>query len=330
MSSQPIEHGTPEDPGAGPATRAPRIAVLIPCFNEETTVGKVIADFRTELPGADIYVFDNNSTDATARVAAEAGARVVLETRQGKGFVLAAMLETVRADLLVLVDGDSTYPASKVHELLEPIRRGRADQVVGARRPEGPGRGYRRFHGFGNRMVTFLVNRVFQTRLEDVMSGYRAFSGQLAHAVPVLSGGFDVETEFTLQSLEKGFRIEEVPVPYFQRPQGSESKLSTFRDGARVLFRIGRILKDFKPFAFFGTLGVICGLLSLVTGYPAIDDYVRYRYVYHVPLAILAGFLGTIGIGLFLSGVLLATLTGRFREIHALRRRDYARRPPGP
>ncbi len=306
------------------------VAVLIPCFNEVVTIGKVVTDFRRELPDALVFVFDNNSTDGSAAAAAAAGATVVHESRQGKGFVIAAMLEKVEADVYIMVDGDATYPAGRVHDLIRPLIAGRADHVVGARRAVNPERAYRPLHPFGNRLVTFLVNRVFRTNLQDVMSGYRAFTRDVARGVPILSRGFDVETEFTLQSLEKGFRIEELPVVYVARPKGSQSKLSTFGDGFRVLRRIVVILKDLRPFPFFATLAGVCSLLSVVVGWPPVHDYLLYKYVYHVPLAVLAGFLGLIAIVLLGVGTILSTINFRFREIHVLGRRDHARSRPAP
>jgi hypothetical protein len=176
-------------------------------------------------------------------------------------------------------------------------------------------------HAFGNRLVTSLVNSIFNSKLEDVMSGYRVFTWELAQSVPILAGGFDIETEFTLQCLEKGFVIQEVPVAYLPRPEGSQSKLSTYRDGVRVLGRIVRVLKDFRPFLFFGVLSLTSAALSLFCGYWPILDYIRERYVHRVPLAVLAGLLGTIAVGLLLAGVILATINARFLEMSALHRR---------
>lgn len=297
------------------------IAVLVPCYNEALTVGRVVEDFARELPQAKIYVFDNNSTDATAEIAAQAGAIVIPEKRQGKGYVVMSMLEKVDADVYVMVDGDSTYPADRVHDLLAPVLQERADHVVGARRAIDAEKAYRPMHGLGNWLVTFLVNRIFSTSLEDVMSGYRAFTRDVALHTPLLAGGFDVETEFTLQTLEKGFVIEEVPVPYLERPEGSHSKLSTYRDGFRVLKRFATILKDFRPMAFFGGIAAVTLALSLLAGWLPILDYVRERFVRRVPLAILAAALGGIAIGLFQTGVVLTTMNARIREIHALARR---------
>jgi glycosyltransferase involved in cell wall biosynthesis len=298
-----------------------RIAVLVPCFREESTIGAVVRSFREALPQAEVWVFDNASDDGTAEKAREAGARVRTEPRRGKGNVVQAMLREVDADLYVLVDGDSTYPADRARDLLAPILEGRADQVVGARRAAAGERAYPRLHPLGNRVVTFLVNRIFGTRLEDVMSGYRAFHREVARHVPLTATGFDVETEWTLQTLEKGFVIEEIPVVYRERPEGSHSKLSTFRDGVRVLWRIVRILKDFRPLAFFGALAIVSAILSALCGALPVMEYARERYVHRVPLAVLAGFLGTIALGLLQTGVVLSSLNNRFLEIHRLRRR---------
>jgi glycosyltransferase involved in cell wall biosynthesis len=302
------------------------IAVLIPCYNEALTINGVVTDFARELPQARVYVFDNNSSDDTGPKAAAAGAIVVPEARQGKGYVMASMLSQIDADIYVLVDGDATYPPASVHDLLQPVLGQRADHVVGARRAVDGAKAYRRFHTAGNRLVTFLVNRIFGTRLEDVMSGYRVFTRDVALHVPLLSGGFDVETEFTLQTLEKGFVIAEIPVSYQERPAGSFSKLATYRDGARVLLRVATILKDFRPFAFFGGLAAFIAILSLAAGYQPIADYVREKYVYHVPLAILAAVLGAISVGLLQTGIILTTMNARFRELHVLRRRGRSRR----
>ena len=299
----------------------PRIAVLIPCHNEELTVERVILDFRRELPSADICVFDNNSDDRTAELAFSAGARVIFEPRQGKGFVVSSMLNKIDADIYVMVDGDCTYPADRVHDLLAPILAGHADQTVGIRQAVDSGAKGRPMHAMGNHLVTALVNSVSRSRLTDVMSGYRVFTRELAQSVPVLSGGFDIETEFTLQCLEKGFVIREIPVPYSERPEGSFSKLSTYRDGFLVILRIGNILKNFRPMVFFGALSLGCMMLSLFCGYWPVMEYIREKYVHKVPLAALAGFLGTIAIGFLLTGVVLATINARFLEMTVLHRR---------
>lgn len=240
----------------------PAVAVLIPCFNESRTVGKVVADFKKELPQASIYVFDNNSTDETAVIARNAGAIVIREIKQGKGFVVAAMLSKVSADYYVMVDGDDTYAADCVKELLKPVLEGHADMVVGQRLAAHTTAAFRPLHIFGNRLVVGLINTIFSSKLTDVMSGYRAFTRGVAVSLPIVASGFDVETEMTLQLLYRGYVIKEVPVPYKERPAGSTSKLSTISDGAIVLLKIMGIFKAYKPLTFFGGLGFI----SLLAG----------------------------------------------------------------
>lgn len=256
---------------------SPLIAVLIPCFNEALTIRKVVADFKKELPHASIYVFDNNSTDDTAAIAAQAGATVVQEKKRGKGFVVASMLSNIAADFYVMVDGDDTYAADCVHKLLEPVLSNRADMVVGQRLSTYAMTAFRPLHVFGNRLVVNLINFIFSSKLTDVMSGYRAFTQDVALTLPVVAIGFDVETEMTIQLLYRHFIIQEVPVPYRERPEGSSSKLSTFRDGIRVLLKILGIFKAYKPLTFFGGLGLfalfVCALphfhviLGLFTGF---------------------------------------------------------------
>lgn len=321
--SPPVEPGTGGSDDRGRSPEAGRVVILVPCFDEAPTVGDVVRDFAREVPEAAIYVIDNNSTDETARLAAEAGAHVLTEKRQGKGHVVSGALARIDADLYVMVDGDGTYPADRVRDLVAPILDGRADHVVG-RRIAKDASAYRAFHTMGNRLVTFLVNRIFGTALEDVMSGYRAFTREVARTVPLVAAGFDIESEFTLQTLEKAFVLEEIDVAYLPRPAGSESKLSTFRDGGRVLLRIATILKDFRPMAFFTTLSVGTLALSGLCGWPPIADYIEKQYVDHVPLAVLAAALGVVGLNLLGVGVVLTTINARFRELHALRRRDVA------
>lgn len=250
----------------------PKIAVLIPCFNEALTIKKVITDFKKELPHASVYVFDNNSTDDTAAIAKQAGAIVAREKKQGKGFVIASMLNSVVADFYVMVDGDDTYPAECVHKLLEPVVSNQADMVVGQRFSAYAKTAFRPLHIFGNHLVVNLINLIFSAKLSDVMSGYRAFTREVAVSLPVVAIGFDVETEMTLQLLYRHFIIREVPVPYKERQAGSSSKLSTFRDGIRVLLKILGIFKAYKPLTFFGSLGLfalfVCAIphLRVVTG----------------------------------------------------------------
>jgi glycosyltransferase involved in cell wall biosynthesis len=284
------------------------VAVLVPCYNEEPTIEKVVRDFQAALPGAAVYVFDNNSVDQTAEHARRAGAIVVRSPRQGKGNVVRHMFDTVEAAYYVMVDGDDTYPASAASELLEIARSSAADMVVGTRLEGHRGRSFRRFHNFGNRVISKLVARVFGIPVRDVLSGYRVFSREFVRSVLLSSPGFEVETELTIQAAARRLVIAEHPILYGERPPGSHSKLSTFGDGFLILRLIFLIFKDHRPFTFFAVLGFGAMLLGLLSGVPAVLDYARSRYVYHVPLAVLAAALcivGTVSLGI---GVLLSAV----------------------
>jgi glycosyltransferase involved in cell wall biosynthesis len=290
-----------------------KIAVVIPCYQEELTIGKVVRDFRTELPTAEIYVYDNNCTDRTAEEARQAGAIVRREKRQGKGYVVASMFEQVDADILVMVDGDDTYEASKVHELLAPILNGDADTTSATRLHTYTEKSFRPLHLFGNRMVCAAINWMFKTRINDVFSGYRAFTRDAAAAIPITSRGFDVETELTLQALYRGLVIKEIVSPYRERPIGSFSKLSTFSDGFAVILKLFLILKSYKPLTFFGLCSLIFLLLGLVAGARPVYEFCTERYVHAVPSAILAAALVllacfTLGLGLILNSTNLRLL----------------------
>ncbi len=293
-----------------------RIAVVIPCYNEATTIGTVVRDFRRALPGAAVFVFDNNSTDGTAAEAERAGAQVVREKRQGKGAVIASALTTVDADYYLLVDGDDTYPADRAPDLLRPLLGQEADMVVGQRLAEHAEGSFRRFHVLGNRLVGRSINLIFSAGLSDVMSGYRAFTREVAENLPVVASGFDVETEMTLQLLYRRFVIKEVPVPYRPRPAGSDSKLRTFRDGALVLLKILGIFKAYKPLTFFGGLGILAMLASFAIGSVVVYEYVQYRYIYSVPKAILAASGMVLGTMLAIVGVILHTVNFRILEMN--------------
>lgn len=295
-----------------------KIAVLIPCYNEALTIGKVVSDFRCELPSADIFVFDNCSNDASASIAAAHGAVVVKEPRQGKGFVVERMLNTVDADLYVMVDGDDTYSAGHVHDLIGPILAEDADMVVGARLTDYSGNSFRPLHVFGNKLVRFLVNWIGKTRLTDIMSGYRAFNRQVVERIPVVSAGFEIETEMTIQMLYYRRRIVEVQIPYKERPSGSESKLKTFSDGFKILWKIFTLFRSFKPLTFFGSIGLILFVLGAAAGAFPIHDYFTdpNHYVSHVPLAILATGLMILSAGSFLLGLLLHVINWRLLELH--------------
>jgi glycosyltransferase involved in cell wall biosynthesis len=304
----------------------PRIAVLIPCYNEELTIGKVIRDFQTQLPESTIYVFDNCCSDRTAEVARELGACVVTEARQGKGYVVESMLATVDSDLYILVDGDDTYPAECVRALLEPVLNGKADMTVGARLEENTADSFRPMHVFGNRLVCGLINKIFRARLTDIMSGYRAFNRKVVQRVPVVSSGFEVETELTVQMLYYNLKMVEIPVPYRGRPRGSVSKLRTVPDGMRVLWKIFSLFRNFKPLTFFGGLGIVVLLLGLLAGTLPVYDFIRsgYTEVKRFPLAILASALVLLATSLAFLGIILHAVNWRFKELHnvMIRRHD--------
>jgi len=294
------------------------LSIVIPCHNEQVTVAKVIEDFRTQLPRAAIYVFDNCCTDDTAKIAREHGAIVIAEPRKGKGYVIEAMLDTVEADYYVMVDGDDTYEASVVGKLLEPVMAGQTDMTIGARLAEFDDRSFRPLHVAGNNLVRGLINRIFGCKLTDIMSGYRAFNRRVAQRIPVVSSGFEVETEMTIQMLYYRLTMLEVQAPYRGRPEGSVSKLNTFRDGARVLWKIFSLFRAFKPLTFFGGIGIVLLVAGLLAGTPPILDYFYNpnHYVEHVPLAILATGLMLLSAGSVFLGLLLHAINWRFLELH--------------
>jgi glycosyltransferase involved in cell wall biosynthesis len=302
----------------------PRIAVLIPCLNEEITVGKVVADFRATLPEATVYVFDNGSTDRTAERARAAGALVVREKGPGKGRVVQSMLRKVDADLYVVVDGDDTYSAADARRLLAPLLAEQADMVVASRLAEYSSGSFRSLHVLGNRMLTGIVNWIFGARLKDMMSGYRALTRELAKSVPILSPGFEVETELTLRTLEAGYVIAEIALPYRERPPGSQSKLRTFSDGWQVAANIFNITRNYRPLTFYGALGALFLLMSLAAGGPVVLEFIETQYVTHVPLAILSTGCMILSFLCFSIGLVLSTVIERAREVvevHLLNRR---------
>jgi glycosyltransferase involved in cell wall biosynthesis len=292
-----------------------KIAVLIPCYNEEKTIAKVIRDFKQYLPYADIYVFDNNSKDASIQLSIEAGAEIFREKNQGKGFVISSMLKYIDADLFVMVDADDTYPADCVNNLILPILNNEADMVVGQRLSVYEDQAFRPMHVFGNQMVCALINRVFQTNLVDPMSGYRAFTREVALNLPVVASGFDVETEMTLQLLYRKYIIHEVTIPYRARPEGSTSKLRTYRDGFIILGKILGIVRSYKPLTFFGSLSIAAFLISLIIGAFPVYEYLAYRYVFSVPKAILAAAGLATSITLASVGLILNSLNFRILEM---------------
>jgi glycosyltransferase involved in cell wall biosynthesis len=292
---------------------SPSIAVLIPCYQEEQTIGKVVADFRRALPNAAIYVYDNNCTDATAEEARKAGAVVRREKRQGKGFVVASMFEQIDADILVMVDGDDTYEASAVGELLEPILKGDADMTVAARLHTYEDKSFRPFHLLGNRMICRIINWAFGSNITDIFSGYRAFTRECVGQIPITAVGFDVETELTLQALYRGQVIKEIAAPYKARPAGSFSKLRTYSDGLLVMLKLFLILRSYKPLTFFGLCSLGLAVLGLAVGFRPVYEYFTRHWVYAVPSAVLAASLILLsflclGLGLILNSTNLRLL----------------------
>lgn len=300
-----------------------RVAVLIPCFNEERTVAGVVCGFREALPAADIYVFDNRSTDSTAAVAASAGAIVVPSPKAGKGHVVQHMFRVVEADWYVMVDGDSTYPPEAAPAMLGQAASEGLDMLVGRRcTPEAQLRAaYRPLHQFGNRLVCGLIGRVFGSPIQDVFSGYRVFSRNFVKTVPLHSAGFQIEVEMTLQALSKGYPVGEMDTAYGVRPEGSSSKLSTYRDGILVLAAFAAICRDYRPGLFFGLCAVLFACASVVSGIPPVADYYFYQYVYHVPLALLATGLGILAALSLCVALILETQLRYHNEIHSLLRK---------
>ncbi|MCI5773607.1 MAG: glycosyltransferase family 2 protein [Erysipelotrichaceae bacterium] len=284
-----------------------KVAVLIPCYNEALTIHKVVDDYRRFLPTADIYVYDNNSKDDTGIIAKQAGAIVNKEYRQGKGNVVRSMFRDIDADVYVMVDGDDTYPADEVEKLIEPIIEGRADMVIGDRLSNGTyfKENKRGFHGFGNNLVKNLINVLFHSQINDIMTGYRAFSKRFVKSMPVMSDGFEIETEMTIFSLVYKMNVVEVPITYRDRPAGSESKLNTFKDGFKVLMTLFDLVKNYRPFLFFGVLSVLFFILGLIVGIPVIDEFIDTAFITKIPSAVLAASIMVIAFMMFLLGIIL-------------------------
>ena len=296
------------------------VAVLIPCYNEAVTIGKVVDDFKRVLPDATIYVYDNNSSDNTAAIAADHGAVVRYEPRQGKGNVVRQMIRDIDADYYVLVDGDDTYPAESAVELLAPLMADRADMVVGDRLSNGSygEENNRAFHGFGNNLVRNLIKLLYGFQYSDVMTGYRAFNEVFAKTIPVLSPGFEIETELSIHAVDKRWRIVEVPIDYRDRPEGSQSKLNTISDGSKVLAMIMSLFKDYRPLALFSWLSIIFLVIGFVFGIPVVAEYFQTGLVPRIPTAILAVALVFIGILLFVAGLSLDTVVKGTRKQYEL------------
>lgn len=308
----------PTNPTTPVRNRDPSVAVLIPCFNEEITVGSVVQSFRSTLPSAAIYVYDNNSTDRTVDVARSAGAIVRSEGLQGKGHVVRRMFGDVDADVYVLVDGDNTYDAAAAPQLIEMMVAQSLDMVTGCRVSDQHDRTYRRGHRLGNQVLTGLVGRIFANRTKDMLSGYRVLSRRFVKSFPALSRGFEIETELTVHALELTMPIADIDTRYSERPAGSESKLNTIRDGFRVLGTILYLIKEGRPLAFFWSIAGISVALSLSLAYPIIATFLDSGQVPRFPTAILSASIMIVAVLSFFSGLILDTVARGRREAKRL------------
>ena len=295
------------------------IAVLIPCYNESKTIEKVVKDYKKALPEADIYVYDNNSKDGTDEIAKKAGAIIRYEYKQGKGNVIRSMFKDIEADCYLMIDGDDTYPAEHAREMCDYVLNGQADMVIGDRLSSTYFKENKRpFHNFGNRLVRGLINTLFKSKVKDIMTGYRAFSYDFVKTFPILSKGFEIETEMTIHSLDKNFKLVEIPVQYRDRPSGSVSKLNTFSDGFKVIKTIINLFKDYKPSIFYGIIGTIFTLISIGFAIPVFIDYFKTGLVPRFPTLIFSGFMLMIGIINYICGVILDGVTKKYRLLFEL------------
>ncbi|MGD2117435.1 MAG: glycosyltransferase [Chromatiales bacterium] len=293
------------------------IAVLIPCYNEATTIEKVINDFRAALPDADIYVYDNNSSDATMDVAARAGAIVRSERNQGKGHVVRRMFADIDADLYVMTDGDATYDAGSVKRMLKELIDNHLDMVCG-KRVSSNNEAYRTGHAFGNRLLTGMVAQTFGNSFQDMLTGYRAFSRRFVKSFPILSTGFEIETELTIHALSLSMPVAEIDTPYHARPEGSESKLSTVRDGARILVTIVEMTKEERPLFFFSIIFAVLAALSLILAYPVFTEWLQTGLVPRFPTAILSAAIMLLAFISMAVGFMLSSITRARREAKRL------------
>jgi len=280
---------------------APSIAVLIACYNEDLTIGQVVSQFHAQLPDANIYVFDNNSSDRTAEEARRAGAVVRAERRQGKGYVIQSMFRRIDADFYVMVDGDGTYPPEAVHELLKPVLEDEADMVIGSRLHADSRSEFRQLNRLGNRLVRAVLNFIFRVKLTDILSGYRAFNRRLVKGLPVFGGGFEIETELTIKAVERGYRIWEIPVDLSHRPAGSHSKIHFLRDSFLILNTTLSLFRDYKPLTFFGSVSLIFFALGLIPGGFVAVEFIKTGHIPRLTSSLFA-------IGLFICGLLSLTV----------------------
>lgn len=296
-----------------------KIAVLIPCYNESATIGKVVADYRKVLPEATIYVYDNNSTDDTAAIAEKAGAVVRYEYRQGKGNVIRSMFRQIEAECYLMIDGDDTYPAEDARKMCDLVLDKGVDMVIGDRLSSTYfTENKRQFHNTGNRLVRALINWLFKGQIRDIMTGYRAFSMPFVKNFPVLSHGFEIETEMTIHALDKNFLLKEIPVRYKDRPEGSVSKLNTYTDGIKVLLTIFRLFRDYRPLAFFGGVSLALLLLSLGMFLPVLWEYLETGLVPRFPTLIVSGIVAVVALLSYFCGLILEVVNKKHRQLFEL------------
>ena len=296
-----------------------KIAVLIPCYNESKTIAKVVFDYKAALPEADIYVYDNNSTDGTGEIAKNAGAIVRHEWRQGKGNVIRSMFREIDADCYLMIDGDDTYPADNAREMCNLVLEKGVDMVIGDRLSSTYFQENKRpFHNLGNKIVRKGVNLIFNSRVTDIMTGYRAFSKLFVKHFPVLSKGFEIETEMTIHALDKNFLIEQIPVTYRDRPDGSASKLNTYTDGFKVIMTVFKLFRDYKPFLFFSLMASALAFIALIMFIPVFIEYLHTGLVPRFPTLIVSGFLIMLVMLLWIGGLILEVVVKKHRQLYEL------------
>ena len=296
-----------------------KIAVLIPCYNESKTIEKVVKDYKKELPNADIYVYDNTSSDGTDEIAKNAGAIVKYEYKQGKGNVIRSMFKDIDADCYLMIDGDDTYSAGNAKEMCKYILDGKADMVIGDRLSSTYFTENKRpFHNFGNKLVRWLINTLFKSNVKDIMTGYRAFNYEFVKTFPVLSKGFEIETEMTIHALDKNFLLKEIPVGYKDRPAGRVSKLNTYSDGFKVLKTIARLFKEYKPMIFFGIVSTLFFIISMIFATPVFIEYFKTGLVPRFPTLIFSGFLLIISMLMLVCGIILEVVVKKHRQLFEL------------
>lgn len=296
-----------------------KIAVLIPCYNESKTIEKVVKDYKAALPEADIYVYDNNSKDGTDEIARNAGAIVRYETKQGKGNVIRTMFRDIDADCYLMLDGDDTYPAENAREMCEYVLNDNVDMVIGDRLSSTYFQENKRpFHNLGNKMVRGLINKIFKNNINDIMTGYRAFSYKFAKTFPVLSKGFEIETEMSIHAIDKNFTLKEIPVQYRDRPAGSVSKLNTYKDGARVLKTIATLFKEYKPSLFFNTISIFFYIIAILFAIPVFSEYFNTGLVPRFPTLIVACISLVIGLLLNVTSLILQVIVKKHRQLFEL------------